>query len=181
MVILSFKNPLFLWCVKTNVWPFFFFQHYFIFSVQILNALKSCILVHVTLQKYTIYEQYYYILMCYLFWLVLKLCTWINIIYCFISVLPAQYASLCNLIVYTMYIMYTKQLCGSQAVDALFILCTFKGTTYLFHPADSAWCELPSVYGNLYSQSGADKEGLMLKQTVFATSAAYDYFLRTKV
>lgn len=50
--------------------------------------------------------------------------------------------------------------CRSHAVDALIVLCTFKGTMYLFHPADSAWYELPSVCGNLYSQSGADEEGL---------------------
>lgn len=40
-------------------------------------------------------------------------------------------------------LMSPLQTCRSQAARALFVLCTFKGTTYLFYPVDTVWCKSP--------------------------------------
>lgn len=95
--------------------------------------------------KHTYNKQYK--IMYYLFyWFLLILRTQKSIIFYCIS-LSVWYSF--NLI---FYVLCTKLLKSpladcwrSQAVDALIVLCTFKGTTYLLHPADSVWYELPSI------------------------------------
>lgn len=63
-------------------------------------------------------------------------------------------------------------------MDALFVLCTFKGTImHLFHPTDCAWYELPSIYRILHSPGGADSARADAA-ALFAASAAFVFVLR---
>lgn len=47
-------------------------------------------------------------------------------------------------------------------MDALIVLCTFKGATHGLHLVGCVCCELPSIHRLLYFRSEAHSEGLML-------------------